>query len=107
MQQAKNTHEPLFCLIGMECNPLSVALTWHRPYVEALLEEDWLNVPTLIASAERAILVRYIEIPANPGYTDESLHLQHAMHALSQLKEADGIVTSSKSTSPSQLVPSQ
>jgi hypothetical protein len=52
-----------------------------------LLEEDWLKVPTLIALAERAILARYLEILASPTHTDESLDLQYAIHALSQLKE--------------------
>ena len=91
MCQGKNVHEPLFSCPGMELQPLSVALSWHRPYVEALLEEDWIKIPALIASAERAILARYLEIFACPVCMGESLDLQHAIHALSQLKKNDVI----------------
>jgi hypothetical protein len=68
---------------------LSVSKMWHRPYAEALLEEDGTKLPALIASAERSILKRYLEICGNPTHTDESLDLQDAMDALIQLKRIE------------------
>jgi hypothetical protein len=62
---------------------------WHRPYAEALLEADACKLRALISEAERAIFARYLELHAAPGVTDESLDLQHAVHALSELKRAN------------------
>jgi hypothetical protein len=62
---------------------------WHRPYAEALLEADASKLRRLISEAEQAIFVRYLELHAAPGVTDESLDLQHAVQALSELKKAE------------------
>jgi hypothetical protein len=83
--QPKNIGEPLFSnRTGLD--PLSVSKMWHRPYAEALLEEDGTKLPALIASAERSILTRYLEICGSAAHMDESLDLQDAMDALMQLK---------------------
>jgi hypothetical protein len=83
--QPKKIGEPLF-LNRTGLNPVTVGKMWHRPYAEALLEEDGTKLPALIASAERSILARYLEICGSAAHTDESLDLQDAMDALLQLK---------------------
>jgi len=59
---------------------------WHKPYAEALLEEDVTKLPNLIAAAERAILTRYLQLNSSKIPTDERLDLRHAVDALVQLK---------------------
>jgi hypothetical protein len=59
---------------------------WHRPYAEALLEENTAKLPELITAAERAILTRYLELNASNIPTDERIDLRHAVDALVQLK---------------------
>lgn len=59
---------------------------WHKPYAEALLEDDPAKLPALIAAADQAILTRYLELNASAIPTDERLDLRHAVDALSQLK---------------------
>jgi len=65
-----------------------VTEVWHRPYAEALLEDDPARLRTLIAEAERAILIRYLQLSAGPVPRDESPALLDAVDALSQLKKA-------------------
>jgi len=67
---------------------LFVTQGWHRPYAMALLNSNPSNLPELIATAERAILDRYLEL--DPVPTDELVDLGHAVEALSQLKKAIG-----------------
>jgi hypothetical protein len=62
---------------------------WHRPYGEALLEADSAKRAALIAEAEQAIFTRCLELRDSPVPADESLDLQHAVDALSQLKKTD------------------
>ncbi len=69
---------------------LFVTQSWHRPYAMALLNSDSANLPELIATAERAILDRYLELELDPVPTDELVDLGHAVEALSQLKKAIG-----------------
>jgi hypothetical protein len=61
---------------------------WHRPYAEALIEDDPTKLPTLIAEAERAILTRYLELSVSPVARDEGFDLLSAADALSELKKA-------------------
>jgi len=65
-----------------------VARVWHRPYAEALIEANPVRRRALIAEAERAILIRYLQPSASSVGWDESLDLQNATDALSQLKKA-------------------
>jgi hypothetical protein len=69
-----------------ERNHLFFAQQWHKPYAEALLEDDFTKLPELIIAAERAILTRYLELNASRIPTDERLDLRHAVDALVQLK---------------------
>jgi hypothetical protein len=69
-----------------ELNHLFFVQQWHKPYAEALLEEDFTKLPELITAAERAILTRYLELNASKIPTDERLDLRHAVDALVQLK---------------------
>lgn len=69
-----------------ELNHLFFMQQWHRPYAEALLEDDSTKLPELIAAAERAILTRYLQLNASKIPTDERLDLRHAVDALAQLK---------------------
>ena len=59
---------------------------WHKPYGEALLQEDPGKLPAAIAAAEQAILARYRELSASTILADERLDLRHAIDALSELK---------------------
>jgi hypothetical protein len=69
-----------------ELNHLFFVQEWHKPYAEALLEDDFTKLPELITAAERAILTRYLELNASKIPTDERLDLRHAVDALVQLK---------------------
>jgi hypothetical protein len=69
---------------------LFVTQSWHKPYAMALLNSNPANLPELIATAERAILDRYLELELDPVPTDELIDLGHAVEALSQLKKATG-----------------
>jgi hypothetical protein len=69
-----------------ERNHLFFVQQWHKPYAEALLEDDFTKLPELITAAERAILTRYLELNASRIPTDERLDLRHAVDALVQLK---------------------
>jgi hypothetical protein len=71
---------------AFELNHLFFVQQWHKPYAEALLEEDFTKLPELITAAERAILTRYLELNASKIPTDERLDLRHAVDALVQLK---------------------
>jgi len=61
---------------------------WHRPYAEALIEDDPTRLRTLIAETERAILARYLELSVSSVARDESFDLMSAVDALSELKKA-------------------
>jgi len=67
---------------------LFVTQSWHRPYAMALLNAKPSNLSALIATAERAILDRYMELELDPAPTDELIDLGHAVEALSQIKKA-------------------
>jgi len=70
---------------------LFVTQPWHRPYAEALLDSDPINLPALIAQAEDAIRSRYVELSITPSPTDELVDLGHAVNALDQLKKASQV----------------
>jgi hypothetical protein len=59
---------------------------WHKPYGEALLEDDPGKLPAAIAAAERAIIARYLELSASTILADERLDLRYAVDVLSELK---------------------
>jgi hypothetical protein len=65
--------------------------SWHRPYAKALLETDPAKLEALIREAEIAILGRFLEPSACSIQMDESLDLQNAVEALSQLKKASAV----------------
>jgi hypothetical protein len=70
-----------------------VTQRWHRPYAEALLNSNPMNLPVLIAQAEHAIRERYVELSITPSPTDELVDLRHAVEALAQLKAASHSVS--------------
>lgn len=59
---------------------------WHKPYGEALLEDDPGKLPAAIAAAEQAIIARYLELSASTILADERLDLRYAVDVLSELK---------------------
>jgi hypothetical protein len=59
---------------------------WHKPYGEALLEDDAGKLPAAIAAAEQAIIARYLELSAATILADERLDLRYAVDVLSELK---------------------
>jgi hypothetical protein len=59
---------------------------WHKPYGEALLEHDPGKLPAAIATAEQAIIARYLELSASTILADERLDLRYAVDVLSELK---------------------
>ena len=69
----------------------SVSQEWHRPYVEALFETEEAILGTLIAQAERAIVGRFLELLISSAETDETLDLQNAAYALTELKKASAV----------------
>jgi hypothetical protein len=85
----RNTTRPsrLHIAKNVKLEDLFVTQLWHRPYAEALLETDPCNLPALVASAERAILDRYLELGPASGPSDELVDLAHAVEALSQIKK--------------------
>lgn len=70
----------------------SVSQEWHRPYVEALLETDGAKLGALIVQAERAIVVRSLELSVSSIGTDECVDLQNAAYAITELKKSSAIV---------------
>lgn len=62
---------------------------WHQPYAEALMEGEPAKRAPLIAKAERAIFVRYLELCVTPAAIEHSIDLQNAVYYLLQLKEAN------------------
>jgi hypothetical protein len=86
--------EPELTVLTSENLPVSghsagfVAQIWHRPYAEALIEANPVRLRALIVEAERAILIRVLQPSASSVGWDESLDIQHAADALSQLKKA-------------------
>jgi hypothetical protein len=59
---------------------------WHKPYGEALLEDDPGKLPAAVAAAEQAIIARYRELSASTILADERLDLRYAVDVLSELK---------------------
>ena len=62
---------------------------WHRPYAEALIEQDLARRARLIIEARRAILQRYfergLEVSSVPDPAEETRDLRNAVIALSKL----------------------
>jgi len=73
---------------NIKLEDLFVAQSWHRPYAQALLNSNPINLPVLIAQAEDAIRDRYLELSITPLPTDELVDLGHAVDALTHLKKA-------------------
>jgi hypothetical protein len=69
----------------------SVSQEWHRPYVEALFETDEVRLGALIAEAEWSIVGRFLELLILSVETDETLDLQNAAYALTELKKASAV----------------
>jgi hypothetical protein len=69
----------------------SVSQPWHRPYVEALFETDEAKLGALIAEAEWSIVGRFLELLISPVETDDTLDLQNAAFALTELKETSAV----------------
>jgi hypothetical protein len=69
----------------------SVSQEWHRPYVEALFETDEAKLGAAIAEAERSIVGRFLELSISSVETDETLDLQNAAYALTELKKASAV----------------
>lgn len=59
---------------------------WHKPYGEALLQDNPGKLAAAIAAAEQAIIARYLELSASTILTEERLDLRHAVDTLSDLK---------------------
>lgn len=86
----------LFSTNEIELKPLFAIQIWHKLYAEALLETDSTKLSVMITLAEGAILDRYVELFVSHLQTDETLDLQHAVAALSQLKEINAIGNTAK-----------
>jgi hypothetical protein len=69
----------------------SVSQEWHRPYVEALFETDEAKLGALIAEAEWSIVGRFLELLISPVEADDTLDLQNAAFALTELKKASAV----------------
>jgi hypothetical protein len=69
----------------------SVSQEWHRPYVEALFETDEAKLGALIAEAEWSIVGRSLELLISSVETDETLDLQNAAYALTELKKVSTV----------------
>jgi predicted phage gp36 major capsid-like protein len=61
---------------------------WHKLYADALMEGDSCKIATVIASAERAIFNRYLELWAAKDQSDERVDLGRAVEALRELEDA-------------------
>lgn len=64
-----------------------------RPYVEALFETDEAKLGALIADAEWSIVGRFLELLISSVETDETLDLQNAAYALTELKKASAVAS--------------
>jgi hypothetical protein len=69
---------------------------WHKPYAEALMEEDSSKIPVAIATAERAIFNRYLELLASKHHSDEGVDLWRAVEALRELEDAAKTASTAK-----------
>jgi hypothetical protein len=69
----------------------SVSQEWHRSYVEALFETDGAKRGALIAEAEWSIVGRFLELLISPVEADDTLDLQNAAFALTELKKASAV----------------
>ena len=68
--------------------PMFVIPNWQRSYAKALLETDLEKLLAIIATAERMMIGRQIELRDYSIQTVEGLDLQHAFQSLVELKEA-------------------
>jgi len=59
---------------------------WHKPYGEALLQDNPSKLPAAIAAAEQAIIARYLELSASTILAEERRDHRHAVDTLSDLK---------------------
>jgi len=80
------SHEHLVSRHDDEFRGMFTIRAWHKPYAAALLETDPTKFAASISSAKQAILSRYLELSVSKVPTEETLDLQHAEAALSQLK---------------------
>jgi hypothetical protein len=78
--------------------PMFIIQNWHRSYAQALLETDPTHRATLIATAERMILDRHVELHDYSIETAEGLDLRQAFQALAELKDANERAEYSPST---------
>jgi hypothetical protein len=69
------------------CKNIFAEQKWHKPYADALLQGDAARTPGAIDVAERAIFTHFLELAATSERTDESIDMQNAIDALSQLKK--------------------
>jgi len=63
---------------------------WHKPYADALMEDEPQRLSRLIVEAERAIFGRYLELCMNPRPIEISRDLQSAVYVLIDLKKSIG-----------------
>jgi hypothetical protein len=79
--------------LAMEVAPSAsfTVRSWHAPYAAALMASPS-EKSDLIATAERAIFHRYLELLVAPTSTEEGLDLQDAIEALSQVKKESAIL---------------
>ena len=69
-----------------ELNDFFGSEKWRRPYAAALQETDSTKLLPLIAEAEDAIFVRYLELCFSPGSREQSSDLWGAVVVLAKLK---------------------
>jgi hypothetical protein len=80
--------EPTVCLLLKETEGqgMFVSRRWHRLYAEALVESDSFILPEIIALAEQAVFIRFLELFVANSETEEVDDLRTAIKVLTQLK---------------------
>jgi hypothetical protein len=76
----------LFVLNQAEGQGMFVSQGWHRLYAEALIESDFVILPKVIALAEQAVFIRYLELFIAKSETEEVFDLRIAIRVLAQIQ---------------------
>jgi len=69
-----------------EGSGMFVSQGWHRLYADALIESDFVILPEVIALAEQAVFIRFLELFVAKSETEEVFDLRTAIRVLAQLK---------------------
>jgi hypothetical protein len=76
----------LFVLNQAEGQGMFVSQGWHRLYAEALIESDFVILPKVIALAEQAVFIRFLELFVAKSETEEVFDLLTAIRVLAEIK---------------------